>query len=68
LADPVQSEADVSAGEFAEAGSADQSPVHATYQNIVAMMHDLLSDGLGRDASRYEEQERSFQELLSCLR
>jgi hypothetical protein len=45
----------------------DLGPVHSTCQNIVAMLHDLLSDGLGRDPSRYKEQERSFREFLGCL-
>jgi hypothetical protein len=52
--------------EFAENGSPDQ--VYATYYNFVGMLHDLLSDGLARDASRYDEQQRSFRALFSCLR
>lgn len=70
MADPVPLVAEVSPADWnefasAETGSPDQATV---YYNFVGMLHDLLSDGLGRDASRYEEQQRSFQELLGCLR
>ena len=73
MADPVPLVAEVSTADwnefvFAGTGSPDQATVYSTYYNFVGMLHDLLSDGLGRDTSRYEEQQRSFRELLGCLR
>jgi hypothetical protein len=73
MADPVPLVAEVSTANrnefvFYETGSPDQATAHSTYYNFVGMLHDLLSDGLGRVPSRYEQQQRSLRELLGCPR